>query len=142
MLLPVLLMGGIYSGYFSPTESAAVSLVYALVVEFFVHRELKLADYGTVLLDTVKMLGHVAASHRDCQQPQHHPRLRGHRQELGADRPGNVSSAVTVMIGINLLLLIVGCLMDVGSAILIFAPLLTPIAKNAGFDPDPLRRSS
>jgi C4-dicarboxylate transporter DctM subunit len=135
LFLPVLLLGGIYSGYFSPTESAAVSLAYAFVVELFVHRELRLADYGTVLLDTVKMLGTllplIAIANSLNTILDYEGIAKGWVQFVQA----NVSSAAAVIIGINLLLLFVGCLMDVGSAILIFAPLLTPIAKGAGFDP-------
>ena len=135
MLLPVLLMGGIYSGYFSPTESAAVSLVYALVVELFIHRELKLADYGSVLLDTAKMLGTLLPLIAIANSLNTILDYEGIAKSWVQIVQSSVSSPVMVMVGINMLLLIVGCLMDVGSAILIFGPLLTPIAKNAGFDP-------
>jgi C4-dicarboxylate transporter, DctM subunit len=135
MLLPVILLGGIYSGYFSPTESAAVSLAYAFAVELFVHRELRLADYGTVLLDTVKMLGTLLPLIAIANSLNTILDYEGIAKMWVQFVQANVSSPVAVMIGINLLLLFVGCLMDVGSAILIFAPLLTPIAKGAGFDP-------
>jgi C4-dicarboxylate transporter DctM subunit len=135
MLLPVLLMGGIYSGYFSPTESAAVSLVYALVVELLIHRELKLADYGSVLLDTTKMLGTLLPLIAIANSLNTILDYEGIAKSWVQIVQSSVSSPVMVMVGINILLLMVGCLMDVGSAILIFGPLLTPIAKNAGFDP-------
>lgn len=135
MFLPVLLLGGIYTGYFSPTESAAVSLAYAFVVELFVHRELKLADYGKVLLDTVKMLGTLLPLIAIANSLNTILDYEGIAKSWVLFVQTNVSSPVTVMAGINLLLLFVGCLMDAGSAILIFAPLLTPIATGAGFDP-------
>ena len=56
-LLPVILLGGIYSGYFSPTEAAAVALVYALFVEIVIHRELKPIDFYHTAVDTAKLLG-------------------------------------------------------------------------------------
>lgn len=134
MLLPVILLGGIYSGYFSPTESAAVSLAYAFAVELLVHRELRLADYGTVLLDTVKMLGTLLPLIAVANSLNTILDYEGIARSWVAFVQGNVSSPIAVMVGVNLLLLMVGCLMDVGSAILIFAPMLAPIMKGAGFD--------
>ena len=135
MFLPVLLLGGIYSGYFSPTESAAVSLAYAFAVELLVHRELRLADYGTVLLDTVKMLGTLLPLIAVANSLNTILDYEGIAKSWVQFVQANVSSPAAVMVGMNLLLLVVGCLMDVGSAILIFAPLLMPIAKGAGIDP-------
>ncbi|QQS15147.1 MAG: TRAP transporter large permease [Rhodospirillales bacterium] len=135
MLLPVILLGGIYSGYFSPTESAAVSLAYALLVEVFVHRELKLPDYRAVLVETVKMLGTLLPLIAIANSLNTILDYEGIAKSWVQLVQSNVSSPVAVMVGINLLLLVVGCLMDVGSAILIFGPLIAPIGKGAGFDP-------
>ena len=135
ILLPVLLLGGIYSGYFSPTESAAVSLVYALLVEVFIHRELKVADYRDVLIETVKMLGTLLPLIAIANSLNTILDYEGIAKSWVQLVQANVESPGMVMLGINILLLIVGCLMDVGSAILIFGPLLTPIAKGAGIDP-------
>lgn len=57
LLMPVILLGGIYSGYFSATESAAVALLYALVVELFVHKEMKIREYHGVVIESVKLSG-------------------------------------------------------------------------------------
>ena len=135
MFLPVLLMGGIYSGYFSPTELAAVSLFYALFVELFIHRELKLADYRGVLFDTAKMLGTLLPLIAIANSLNTVLDYEGIAKSWVQIVQSNVSSPAMAMLGMNILLLIVGCLMDVGSAILIFAPLLAPIAKGAGIDP-------
>jgi C4-dicarboxylate transporter DctM subunit len=135
MFLPVLLLGGIYTGYFTPTESAALSLVYALLVEIFVHREMKLRDYGTVVYETVKLLGTllpllaIAASLNTILD------YEGIAKGWVEYVKGAVESPTLLMIGVNILLLIVGCLMDAGSAILIFSPLLLPLAQVAGYDP-------
>ncbi len=135
MFLPVFLLGGIYSGHFTPTESAALSLVYALLVELFVHRELKAPDYGKVVAETVKMLGTllpllaIAASLNTILD------YEGIAKGWVEYVKGSVTSPTMLMIGINILLLIVGCLMDAGSAILIFSPLLLPLAVAAGYDP-------
>ncbi len=135
MFLPVLLMGGIYSGYFSPTEAAAVSLVYALIVELIIHRELKLADYRHVLFDTVKMLGTLLPLVAIASSLNTILDYEGIAKGWVQIVQSNVSNPAMVMIGINVLLLAVGCVMEVASATLIFAPLIAPIAKDAGIDP-------
>lgn len=57
LLMPVILLGGIYSGFFTVTESAAVSVVYALAVEFVIYREMRASVLLAVMLETLKMLG-------------------------------------------------------------------------------------
>jgi len=135
IFLPVLLLGGIYTGYFSPTESAAVSLLYALLVELLIHRSMKLESYKQVALGTVTMLGALLPLLAICTSLNTILAYEGIAKSWVAFVAANVSSPVLVMLGINVLLLIVGCLMEVASAIMVFAPLLYPMAMNAGFDP-------
>lgn len=135
ILLPVILLGGIYSGYFSPTEAAAVSVLYAIVVETFVHRDMKLPDYGKVLTETVGLLGTllpllaIAASLNTVLD------YEGVAAGWVTFVKAHVTDKTTMMIGINLLLLVVGALMDAGSAIIVFSPLLLPLATSVGYDP-------
>ncbi|MBN8493360.1 MAG: TRAP transporter large permease subunit [Burkholderiales bacterium] len=159
ILLPFIMIGGIYSGWFSPTEAGAVSLAYALVIEFFVHAEegAKPAPAGAsfgqrvrhyfatremgprtlidVILETTKLLATllpllcIAGSLNTILDHSGVPRQMV--QSLSAA----ITSPVVMMVGINILLLIVGCLMDVGSAILILAPLLKPLAESIGVNP-------
>jgi C4-dicarboxylate transporter, DctM subunit len=134
MLLPVILLGGIYSGYFTATEAAAVALCYAIMVEIFIHRELHLRDFYGVVLETSKLGGSlfpvlaVALSLNII--------LTEHRapQMLVEFMQGYISSPLTFMLLVNILLLIVGCLMTTGEAILILAPLLAPVAAAYGYD--------
>ena len=133
-LLPVILLGGIYSGYFTATEAAAVALCYAIAVEVFIHRELALRDFYGVVLETSKLGGSlfpvlaVALSLNII--------LTEHRapQMLVEFMQGYISSPLTFMLLVNVLLLIVGCLMTTGEAILILAPLLAPVAAAYGYD--------
>ncbi|QQS13307.1 MAG: TRAP transporter large permease [Rhodospirillales bacterium] len=134
MLLPVFLLGGIYTGWFTPTEAAALSLVYALLVELLIHRELGPADYWNTVLDTVKMLGTLLPLLAIASSLNTILDYEGIAKSWVTHVQGAVDSPVMLMIGINILLLIVGCLMDAGSAILIFSPLLLPLAKSAGYD--------
>ena len=133
-MMPVILLGGIYSGYFTATEAAAVALAYSLAVEIFVHRELKAGDFYNVVLETSKLGGSlfpliaVALSLNII--------LTEHRvpQSLVNLMQGYISSPIMFMILVNLLLLVVGCLMTTGEAILVLAPLLAPLAKSYGYN--------
>jgi C4-dicarboxylate transporter, DctM subunit len=134
LLLPVILLGGIYSGYFTATEAAAVALCYAILVEVFIHRELKVRDFYNVVLETSKLGGSlfpvlaVALSLNII--------LIEHRapQMLVEFMQQYISSPLTFMLLVNILLLIVGCLMTTGEAILVLAPLLAPVAAAYGYD--------
>jgi C4-dicarboxylate transporter, DctM subunit len=133
-LMPVILLGGIYTGWFTATEAAAVALAYAMVVEVFVHKELKLNDFYAVVLDASKLGGSlfpvlaVALSLNII--------LIEHRvpQEMVAHMQGLIQSPIMFMLMVNVLLLIVGCLMTTGEAILVLAPLLAPVAAAYGYD--------
>jgi C4-dicarboxylate transporter DctM subunit len=134
LMMPVILLGGIYSGYFTATEAAAVALAYSLLVEVFIHREMKLADFYHVVLETSKLGGSlfpvlaVALSLNIV--------LIEHRvpQNLVTWIQGYITSPLTFMLIVNILLLIVGCLMTTGEAILVLGPLLAPLAAAYGYD--------
>lgn len=134
-LLPVILLGGIYSGYFSATESAAVALIYALFVEIVIHRELKLIDFFHTAVDTAKLLGMlfpivgVALSLKTILT------IEGIPEMLANWITSLTDNKFAFLLAVNVLLLIVGCLFDVISAILILAPLLIIPAQSYGIDP-------
>jgi C4-dicarboxylate transporter DctM subunit len=134
LLMPVILLGGIYTGFFTVTESAAVSVVYALVVELAVYRELRAQHLRAVVLESLKMLGSlmpllaIAASLNNVLD------LEGVPQALVNWMQAYVTSPVMLLVIVNVLLLIAGALMDEASAILILAPLLAPLGKAYGFD--------
>jgi C4-dicarboxylate transporter DctM subunit len=133
-MMPVILLGGIYSGYFTATEAAAVALCYAMLVEVFIHRELKFSDFYKVVLDTSKLGGSlfpvlaIALSLNII--------LTEHRvpQMLVTAIQGYITSPLMFMLIVNALLLVVGCLMTTGEAILVLAPLLAPVAAAYGYD--------
>ncbi|RMG96802.1 MAG: TRAP transporter large permease [Deltaproteobacteria bacterium] len=135
LMLPVVILGGIYSGLFTPTEAAAVSVAYAVFVELFIHRELTVGDLPRILADSAVMMGTLlvimalafALNHFlvDEQVPD---------RAVAWIRSMDLS-AVGFLLVVNVFLLFVGALMDSVSAILILAPLLTPIAAGLGIDP-------
>jgi C4-dicarboxylate transporter DctM subunit len=134
VMMPVILLGGIYSGYFTATEAAAVALGYAMLIEIFIYRELRLSDFYNVVLETSKLGGSlfpvlaVALSLNII--------LTEHRvpQMLVTWMQGYITSPIMFMLLVNILLLIVGCLMTTGEAILVLAPLLAPLAAAYGYD--------
>ena len=135
LFMPILILGGIYSGHFTATESAAVAVVYAFVVELCVHRELKLADSHEVIAGTTRVLGALfpvlmfAVSLNTFLTYQQVPMA-------AVDWfSGHVADPRSFLLGANLFLLLVGAVMDIGSAVLILAPMLEPIARSLAMDP-------
>ncbi|WP_416898396.1 MAG: TRAP transporter large permease [Minwuia sp.] len=135
LMTPVILLGGIYSGFFSATEAAAVAVGYALLVEIFIHRELKVRDFYGIAVETSRLLGTllpivaIALSINLLLTAERIP------QDLAQWMTTLVDSQFTFLVILNIFLLIVGCLVDIGAAILILAPILMPIAQAYGIHP-------
>ena len=135
LMMPVILLGGIYSGYFSATEAAAVSVGYAIVIEVFVHKNLRITELYGVAIDTAKLFGTlfpiiaVALSLNLLLTAEQVP------QALAETVIGLVDNRYMFLILLSILLLVVGCFVDIISAILMLAPILLPIAESYGIDP-------
>jgi C4-dicarboxylate transporter DctM subunit len=135
LVTPGLILGGIYSGLFTATEAAAVAVVTALVIEMLIHRDLKAPQLWEVTMDTAKLLGSLfpvlalATSLNVFLTWEQTP------QELVAALEPVIQSKEAFLLISNALLLVVGCLVDVGSAILILSPILEPLAVARGVDP-------
>ena len=135
LLMPVIILGGIYTGYFTATESAAVAVVYALFVETIIHREMGLADFYFVVGETTKLLGSLfpvlmmALSLNVFLTYEQVPETLVSWLMVRIDEP------LLFLLAVNVLLLFVGCVMDIGSAILILSPIIQPAAAAQGIDP-------
>ena len=135
LMTPVILLGGIYSGYFSATEAAGVAVGYALLVEVFIHREITAADFYDLCVDTARLLGTilpilaVATSINILLTAEQIP------QNFANWMTGLVDNKIAFLIMLNVFLLVVGCLIDIISAILMLAPILLPVAMAYGIDP-------
>jgi C4-dicarboxylate transporter DctM subunit len=135
LFMPILILGGIYSGYFTATESAAVAVVYAFFVEVFIHREMDLKGVYQTMQETTKLLGSLfpvlmmALSLNVFLTYEQVPEL------FVSWLSEQITSPVTFVLGMNAFLLLVGCVMDIGSAILILAPIVAPLADAQGIDP-------
>ncbi len=135
LALPVILLGGIYSGHFSPTEAAAVAVGYALLVEIFVHRELGPRDFFAVGLQTAQMLGTLFPIVAVALSIKTLLAIEGIPQDFAQWLQGAVSSRIAFLLAVNVALIIVGCLIDVISAILLLGPILFAAAQTFGISP-------
>ena len=135
ILLIVIVLGGIYGGYFTPTEAAAMSAVYAFVIEIFVYRDLKLADVPKVLLASANMSAMILYIITNAVLFSF---LMTHEQIPQAMANWITGSGITwiwFLLLVNLLLLLAGNVMEPSSIVLIMAPILYPIAVKLGIDP-------
>lgn len=135
LLMPIIILGGIYSGIFTPTESAAVAVVYGLLVAVFIHREMTPSKLFQITLDAVKgtanilmlimaatLFGYVLTIY---QVPALFTSLMSRF----------ITGKYSFLLFLNLLLIILGMLMDSGAIILIIAPLVYDMAVGFGIDP-------
>lgn len=135
LLMPIIILGGIYGGIFTPTEAAVVAVVYGFFVGFFVYKELKLKDLKNIfstsiistatimiIIATASVFGWVLASE---QVPQ-----------LVASAILSISeNPIVILLLINILLLFLGTFMETVAAIIIVVPVLLPVVTQIGIDP-------
>lgn len=132
LAMPLILLGGIYSGYFSPTESAAVALIYAVLIETLFFRELAWRDYFNLSVDSAKLIGAlfpliaIAASMNLVLTEQRVPHV------IVEFISTHIESQMAFLLLTNAVLLVMGCFMDTAAAITVGAPLLEPIAARYG----------
>jgi C4-dicarboxylate transporter, DctM subunit len=135
LLLIVIVMGGIYTGMFTPTEAAAVSAVYAFVIAVFVYKDMSLKQVPKVLLDSASMSAMLlyiitnAVLFSFLMTSEHIP------QEMAAWITDKGLGVVPFLLFVNILLLIAGNVMEPSSIVLIMAPILFPVAQKLGVDP-------
>jgi C4-dicarboxylate transporter, DctM subunit len=135
LMLIVVVMGGIYSGIFTPTEAAAMSAVYAAFVAVFVYKDLSFKDVPKVLLNSANMaamllyiitnavmFSFILANENIPQE------LAGWLLDMGLGK-------ITFLLAVNILLLAAGNFMEPSSIVLIFAPILFPVAMTLGINP-------
>ncbi len=135
LLMPVLILGGIYSGLFTATESAAIAVVYALFVELVLYRKLDLRSLLRVTTDTTKLLGALFPVLMMALALNKFLTFEQIPNQLVALLESVLTTPASFLLVTNLLLLVVGCIMDIGSAILILAPILQPVAEAQGMHP-------
>ena len=136
LLVPVIILGGIYGGIFTPTEAAVVAVVYALIIGLFVYKELDLSTVWVKLFDSAKTTGTILIIVATGTVLGRVLTLEQIPTMVATALQSFTDSRFVILLVIDLILLVVGCLMETPSAILIIAPILTPIV--AAFNVNPI----
>ncbi|MBG6166552.1 C4-dicarboxylate transporter DctM subunit [Labrenzia sp. EL_13] len=135
LLVPLIILGGIYSGIFTPTEAGAVAVVYAAIVGLFVYKDIRLSDLPGILAQsaltsgTILILVIMAAAFGRLATLAQIP------AQLAAGITGLSDNPILILLLINLLLLVIGMFMETISSIIIMTPILLPVAVAIGVDP-------
>jgi C4-dicarboxylate transporter DctM subunit len=135
LLLIVIVMGGIYTGLFTPTEAAAMSAVYAFFVAVFVYKDLSLKDVPRVLLNSANMSAMLLYIITNAMLFSFILTNENIPQALANWMLGNGLGMITFLLACNVILLLAGNFMEPSSIVLIFAPILFPVAMKLGIDP-------
>ncbi len=132
--IPIIVIGGIYSGLLDPINASAVAAAYVLLIEVVIYRDIRLRDVPRVMRKTAELVGAILVILGmalglknylvDAEVPQ---------AILGAMKE-QITSPLTFLLMLNLFLLVVGCLLDIFSAIIVVVPMIVPIAKEFGIN--------
>lgn len=134
LLVPVFILGGIYGGFFTPTESAVIAVVYGLIAGLFIYKELnfqKIMDSlvgSSLTVGTVLIIVGTGTTLGKFLTIEHIPTM------IAEGMLGLTDNIIVIMLLMNVLLLVVGCVMETLAAILILSPILYPIASAFGMD--------
>ena len=135
LLLIVIVMGGIYTGLFTPTEAAAVAAVYAFVIAVFVYKDMRLAQVPRVLRDSAAMSAMLLYIITNAVLFSFLMTSEGIPQAMAGWILDSGFGMISFLLVVNLLLLLAGNVMEPSSIVLIMAPILFPVAVALGIDP-------
>jgi C4-dicarboxylate transporter DctM subunit len=135
LLLIVIVMGGIYSGAFTPTEAAAMAAVYAFFIAVFVYKDLRIKQVGKVLLDSAAMSAMLLYIITNAVLFSFLMTSENIPQAMAEWITGQGLGVVTFLLVVNVLLLLAGNVMEPSSIVLIMAPILFPVAMKLGINP-------
>lgn len=135
LAMPFIVLGGIYSGFFTPTEAAAVAVIYTIPVGFFIYKKLTWNNLYETLIETASSTGVIMVMIFCIMMLS--------RIYIMEDLPGMITAAIRnlsdnkyiILLGTNIILLIIGMIMDDTSAILLCSPIFIPILQEFGVDP-------
>ncbi|MDY9921051.1 MAG: TRAP transporter large permease [Synergistota bacterium] len=135
LLMPIIVLGGIYGGYFTPTEAAAVAVIYSIPVGFFIYKKLTIKELKETLIETASQTGVIMVMIFCIMMLS--------RIYIMEDLPGMITDTIknfstnknVILLGTNIILLVIGMIMDDTSAILLCSPIFIPILQEFGVDP-------
>ena len=133
-LMPIIILGGIYGGIFTPTEAAAVSVVYGLFVGMVIYREVSIRDMFDILVDSAKTTGGIMLIVASASLFSFVCTKFG-IADAASTLLGNIAhNQFTFLLIVNIIFLIAGCFIDANSAMYIFVPIMLPVCKALGYD--------
>ena len=134
LLCPIIVLGGIYTGFFTPTEAATVSVVYALVVSLFIYRSIRIRELVPFLCESVKTYGGLAFVLAFATAFGRVLSLTKATKVVESFILSNFHSSFAVLTILVIIFLILGMVMDTGPAIIILAPVLLSVVQELGVD--------
>ena len=133
-LMPIIILGGIYGGVFTPTEAAAVSVVYGLFVGMVIYREVKIKDLFDLCVDSAKTTGGIMLIVA-CASLFSYVCTKFGIADAASQLLGSIAhNQFTFLLIVNIIFLIAGCFIDANSAMYIFIPVMLPVCKALGYD--------
>ena len=133
-LMPIIILGGIYGGIFTPTEAAAVSVVYGLFVGMVIYREVKIKDLFDICVDSAKTTGGIMLIVA-CASLFSYVCTKFGIADAASELLGSIAhNQFTFLLIVNIIFLIAGCFIDANSAMYIFIPVMLPVCKALGYD--------
>ena len=134
LLMPFIIIGGIMTGIFTPTESASIAVVYSIITGMFIYKELKIKDIWPVMVDTAKATGQVLVVVAFASLFTWVITVNNIPQSVGYILQNTISTKIALLLVINIILLIAGTFIDTTSAVVIFTPLFLPLVQHYGVD--------
>lgn len=135
LLMPVIILGGIYGGIFTPTEASVVAVFYALLVGFVIHRELKLSDLLAVFRKSLLSSAVIMFIIANAGLFAFLITRAGIPEAIGLALKDTLQSPVWFLLGVNAALFVIGMFIETSAAIIVLAPILVPVAVFFGIDP-------
>jgi C4-dicarboxylate transporter DctM subunit len=135
LLMPVIILGGIYGGVFTPTEASAVAVFYALVVGMVIYREIKVADLAIILRKSVLSSAVIMFIIANAGLFAFLITRAGVPDAIGHWLEDVLKTPAYFLLGVNAALFLIGMFIETSAAIIVLAPILAPVAMHFGIDP-------
>jgi C4-dicarboxylate transporter DctM subunit len=135
LLMPVIILGGIYGGIFTPTEASAVAVFYALIVGMVIYREIRISDLYLILRKSVLSSAVIMFIIANAGLFAFLITRAGVPDEIGRWLEAVLQSPMLFLLGVNAALFVIGMFIETSAAIIVLAPILAPVAMHFGIDP-------
>jgi C4-dicarboxylate transporter, DctM subunit len=135
LFMPVIILGGIYGGIFTPTEAAAVAVAYALVVGMVIHREIGIADLYPIVKKSVISASVIMFIIANAGLFAFLVTRAGVPDAIGLWLKEVLQSPMLFLLGVNAALFVIGMFIETSAAIIVLGPILAPVAMHFGIDP-------